>query len=460
MKNWKISVKLGLVVVLVLFLGAYSLLTSSFRFGDIQSEISLSYEEILDQEGVAEELKAMIEQESVTIDNIIQDTRNTLFFGILFFLLIVSAIVVIIANTMRRDMKQVKKKVEIMAAGSFTHTLPPSYLTRKDEFGDLARSMDKLSVNMSNLVSVIRSEAMDLTSGVGDATASIKIVDNEIEDISAAAQELSAGNEEMASSIQNIDSMAQEIETVAKNIAEHAQDGAGRVIEIHNRAERTKENIRENRRVTREVHMNIRTTLTEALEEAKVVDEIKVLSESIMSITSQTNLLALNASIEAARAGDAGRGFAVVADEIRHLAEQSKEAVVHIQQVTAKVTEAVQNLSEDAEKLLGFVAKDVVESFDMFDQIADHYNNDAIYVDELVNDFSATSEELLASVGGVTESINEVSVAATQGAEATTEIAAKIMNVAEEAAIINKTLKDSKESSDILFDNVSKFQLE
>lgn len=67
-----------------------------------------------------------------------------------------------------------------------------------------------------------------------------------------------------------------------------------------------------------------------------------------MEITGQTNLLALNASIEAARAGEAGKGFAVVADEIRVLAEQSKAAVVHIQDVTKNVVESVTNLADGA----------------------------------------------------------------------------------------------------------------
>ena len=58
-----------------------------------------------------------------------------------------------------------------------------------------------------------------------------------------------------------------------------------------------------------------------------------------------------------------GKGFAVVADEIRVLAEQSKAAVVHIQDVTKNVVESVTNLADGAKKLLEFVGTDVVDSF-------------------------------------------------------------------------------------------------
>ena len=70
----------------------------------------------------------------------------------------------------------------------------------------------------------------------------------------------------------------------------------------------------------------IESRLQEALEQAKVVAQIRVLSQSIMKITTQTNLLALNASIEAARAGESGKGFAVVADEIRNLGGSVKDS--------------------------------------------------------------------------------------------------------------------------------------
>ena len=178
-----------------------------------------------------------------------------------------------------------------------------------------------------------------------------------------------------------------------------------------------------------QMHKELQESLTKALGEAKVVKEIEVLSSAIMEITEQTNLLALNASIEAARAGEAGRGFAVVATEIGGLAEQSKQAVSKIQVVTEEVTAAVTNLSQDAERLLAFVATDVVASYDMFDGVADAYSKDAEKIDSLISDFSATSEELLASIDSVLNAMDEIANATTEGAQGTTNIACKAADV-------------------------------
>lgn len=136
-----------------------------------------------------------------------------------------------------------------------------------------------------------------------------------------------------------------------------------------------------------------------------------------MSITGQTNKLDLNASIEAARAGEAERGFAVVASEIGNFAEQSKQTVVQIQNVTEKVTAAVENLSNDSKRLLEFVGTDVVSGYDMFDEVALAYNQDAEEIDALISDFSASSEELPASIDNVLTAMNEITNATNEGAK-------------------------------------------
>jgi methyl-accepting chemotaxis protein len=79
-------------------------------------------------------------------------------------------------------------------------------------------------------------------------------------------------------------------------------------------------------------------------------DEVRSITDLILSISGQTNLLALNASIEAARAGEAGKGFAVVADEIRNLAEQTKQATENITKILVELTTEANDVVDNVEK--------------------------------------------------------------------------------------------------------------
>lgn len=220
-------------------------------------------------------------------------------------------------------------------------------------------------------------EAANIDTVVEAMDSSISNLNGEIEDVSATTEQLAASTEETAASTEQINSMTQQIDGAAKEIAIRAQDGATEAEEIHKRAAQTKEATVENRQKVQTMLGEIRGRLEQALEEAKVVEQIGVLADSILAITGQTNLLALNASIEAARAGEAGKGFAVVAEEIRVLAEQSKDAVANIQAVTENVDNAVANLANDSNHLLDFVDTDIVKSFGDFEKMADDYNMDA-----------------------------------------------------------------------------------
>ena len=377
---------------------------------------------------------------------------STLIEGIIVVLLLIMIIISII-----RPLKKCISSIGVMEQGDFSQAMGTALLKRRDDFGKLAASLESMRNEMSGLIGEVKSQATEITRMVQEIDDNIQALDEEIENVSATTEELAAGMEETAASSEEINAMSHEIESAAKSIATRSQDGATEADDIRDRAVGIKKTTTENDERTKAIHAEINEGLTKALEDIKVVDQIGVLAESIMEITGQTNLLALNASIEAAHAGEAGKGFAVVADEIRVLAEQSKAAVVHIQDVTKNVVESVTNLADGAKKLLEFVGTDVVDSFAGFSDMADSYSNDAGKIDGLVTDFSASSEQLLASINGVMDAIGEVSKAATEGATGTNDIAEKTGVVVEKAAEIKEKAEAAHHAADKLQQNVEHF---
>lgn len=375
----------------------------------------------------------------------------------LIFLVIVLLLAGGIANDITKTLRRVMDQIRVIASGNLTQEMKKSDLGRKDDFGELANALSAMRKTMQELIGQVKAGSGNIHTVVRDINSNMSQLNSEIENVSATTQELAASMEETAASADQISEMSQEIEDAAKGIAVRAQSGAECAEDIHRRASEARDKVDENRRKVTQMLQEIRTGLEAALEEAKVVDQIGVLAESILNITEQTNLLSLNASIEAARAGDAGKGFAVVADEIRNLAEQSQETVTNIQSVTDSVSTAMNNLSVDANRLLSFVDTEVVDSLDLFEQMAETYNQDAANVNDLVSDFSATSEELLASIDGILDSIHGISEAANHGAAGTSNIAEKTVIIVNGSSDVLARAREAGDSAEDMEKNVTSF---
>jgi methyl-accepting chemotaxis protein len=203
----------------------------------------------------------------------------------------------------------------------------------------------------------------------------------------------------------------------------------------------------------------IKQALEKALEESKAVDEINALATAILGITSQTTLLALNASIEAARAGESGRGFAVVANEISTLADNSKNTVTQIQAITKVVMNAVNALAHSSTDLLNFVADHVQTDYQDMLTAAKSYEDDAVYISDMTSDLNATSEQLHASVQILLKAINEVTLAAQEGARTTSLVAAQATDISVNASTIVGHMDQTQSTADELAVLISRFTL-
>ncbi|WP_026883813.1 methyl-accepting chemotaxis protein [Clostridium akagii] len=378
---------------------------------------------------------------------------------ILFMLAIGILISFYISTKIVNTVNYISKQLSYMANGDFTQEITKEHLNLKDEVGDMAKSASKMQAEVRGIIKTVIEEANNLDGTLDSSNESISKLTQNIEDVSATTQEISAGMEQTAASMEEMNATSTEIGHVAENIANKAMDGSVVAKKISGKANELKDSFEISRQNANEMFSNSQNKLKAAIEKSKGIEEIKVLSDSILQITSQTNLLSLNAAIEAARAGEAGKGFAVVADEIRKLAEDSENTVIQIQQVTKTVLESVDNLVVSSNEILDFVDKQVISDYDMFVATGDGYSKDADKIDEIVTEFSSTANGLKVSMSNMVEAIEQVTAAATEGADGTTNIALKTNNIVDMGNLVTTHTKDAKVASKKLNDYVNQFKI-
>ncbi|ASA25599.1 methyl-accepting chemotaxis protein [Paenibacillus donghaensis] len=330
--------------------------------------------------------------------------------------------------------------------------------TSKDEIGVLADGFNDMIASQQTLITQIINNSHSISGAVENTEKNVFVLNASISEVSAITEELSAGLQQTAATMQEMNASTIEIESAIGGIASKAQEGALSAKEINQRAEQLKEAGRLSRERADAVYGKSEEQLRAAIEQSTSISQMNTLTAAILDIATQTNLLSLNASIEAARAGEAGKGFAVVAEEIRKLADHSREKVAEIMGVTEAVTSAVSNLVEGAESVLGFVDRQVLSDYDTMQQTGHQYSEDAKFVEELVTDFSATSEQLLASIQSMLSAIGETSTAANEGAEGAGAIAAQAEQIISKSSSIVGEIEAIKGSSAQLLQTVNRFK--
>ncbi len=204
---------------------------------------------------------------------------------------------------------------------------------------------------------------------------------------------------------ERIKNNGQELGNAIENVVGKAGEAVEQSNDIMERAQRQQKVSKQSATKTIALYEETREDLEKAITDSQRVKEIDTLTEEILSISVQTNMLALNASIEAARAGEAGKGFAVVAEEIRQLADNSRQAVDKIRQVTGSVIQNVAFLSENSEKLLEFINGKVMKDYRGMTELAEVYQKDAAFYNDISNELGVSSEEMSVSMDGINQSI-------------------------------------------------------
>lgn len=385
-------------------------------------------------------------------------SRTLIFAVVLIALVILVSFQLYVIMSVTRPLKKMQLALNnlVKNGGDLTQRID---VNAKDEIGDLAAEVNNFLANLRDIISGVLVSSNEIGHMAEELTGTVTNLNYEIEEISSTTEELSAGLQESNATTEEINSVSQEVEQVTADIARKAEDGASNSYEISKRAESVKNMAVLASKNANEVYDKSNQRLLKAMKDAKAVENINVLAESILGITNQTNLLALNAAIEAARAGQAGRGFAVVADEIRKLAEESKESANQIQEVTGVIVEAVRFLSESASEILGFIDGQVKKDYDKLVEVAEQYKDDADFVTNMSTDLSASAEELSASLQNIVHSISEISKATEESAAGATNIANRTTNILGSAQNVSELTEGTRVNVKELIELISKFKV-
>ncbi|MDC6381715.1 methyl-accepting chemotaxis protein [Pseudomonas graminis] len=302
--------------------------------------------------------------------------------------------------------------VERVASGDLTHNLS---VDRRDELGQLQGSIQRMTVELRQLIS-----------GIGEG----------VTQIASAAEELSAVTEQTSAGVNSQKVETDQVATAMHEMTATVQEVARNAEEASEAAVAADQQAREGDKVVNEAIAQIERLATEVGHSTEAMAELKRESDKIgsvldviKSVAQQTNLLALNAAIEAARAGEAGRGFAVVADEVRSLAQRTQKSTEEIEELISGLqngTRQVATIMDNSRELtvssveltrragtsLESITRTVSAIQSMNQQIA-----------AAAEEQSATAEEINRSVLNVRDVSEQTSAASEETAASSVELA-------------------------------------
>lgn len=395
-------------------------------------------------------------------NEIYQQVYNSITIAVILIIValaLVAVLSVFVANSISKPIIVAADHLNTLAKADFSEDLSYDYESRKDEIGMLMASVNILSKSIRNVLNNVINEVNNVNENIVASSDNLTELLGRITEVSKTAEDMSASSEETAANAQEMNATSIEIEGAVQTIAEKAQNGANMSMEVSERAQHLKESATDSQNTANSIYHDLYLEMNSALEQSKAVKNINVLTDSILQIAEQTNLLSLNAAIEAARAGEVGKGFAVVADEIRKLAVYSKNTVNEIQDVIQSVITSVEGLASSSQKALDFIDEKVINDYKTMVGIGEQYSNDALSFQEIVTDFSTTSEQLLSSMQSIVKAINEITLANNEEAQGTQEISLKALDVMERATKVLEYMKATEQNSETLTDSVSKFKV-
>jgi methyl-accepting chemotaxis protein len=293
-------------------------------------------------------------------------SQRTLIFGTIAILAAAALLAFLIGRGMSRPLTAITAVMNRLSSGDTDVTIPGG--DRKDELGTMAGAVDVFRRNMiesrqlRDEQEAAKKQSEQEKSALqrrmadrfeADVKGLVTAVARATEDMQRVAAEITASVNGTSAQAIAAAAASEEASSSINTVAAATEELASSVAEISRQVTHSSDVA--DAAVGKAAKTNEMVSGLAAAGE-KIGDVLRLIS----AIASQTNLLALNATIEAARAGEAGRGFAVVASEVKELASQTAKAtdeiagqVAAIQASTGECVSAIGGISDTIREISG-----------------------------------------------------------------------------------------------------------
>ena len=311
-----------------------------------------------------------------------------------------------IARQIAVPLRQVLASAKRIAMGDLSQDVQ---VMRRDELGQLQRSMAEMTGNLRRLISGISDNARQIGSAASQLSAVTEQTRDGINHQKEETDLMATAMNEMLFTAQEVARHAEQASTAASEADRQANAGDRVVAQV----------IEHIGHLAEEMTRASQAMLTLQHESQKIGSVLEV----IKSVSQQTNLLALNAAIEAARAGSAGEGFAVVADEVRSLAQRTQASAEEIEELISSLHVGTQQVAD----MIGSSRNLTQSSVGLTRNAGDALTNIArtvSIIQEMNPQIAAAAEEQSAVAEEITRSVLNVRDVSEQTAAASEETAA------------------------------------
>lgn len=402
-------------------------------------------------------------KQNMTFRRTILTASITIYLGVIFFLVIVIALIIVF----RKSIVSARKVSDALSegAGDLTIRLP---VINIDETGDLIHSFNRFLDKIQSIIINIKENTYVLTGNIQNIRSSINIGvsdfetlnkefkeelinSNKIAESSASASRVSfmqrtrinAVNETIKQLLDNINEISEKMKSQSDAInrtSVSVQQMMANIVTVNQGSTRANTYSKILDAEARDGG-NISESVADSIQGIKDYSkQITNITQVIHNISEQTNLLAMNAAIEAAHAGDYGRGFTVVAEKIRKLAEDTANNSTVINDLIEETIQAI-------EQTVALVSKSAASS--------DKILESSVMLSDVISSISMANEELdvgrkdilnnVSNLNIITEAVQELSVRQMQMSSMVSQNIAGVDKLAEDVVnVVNNTENDVK----------------